>query len=328
MVKKALQDTGFIPNATSLDITLSNAPPAVVYHIMSNLAVLSNPEISSIFYSNPPTEPFLQWPMDPPPAGLFALITSQEARVRTWAQKQSLKCSIIPIPFASFSESCREALHHAVSGLDSSFTEQGAQNRLSLALPLVDAPVDLWKAMCRLVRIIPVEMMSSNTQNNLDVRRGILGHLPDTGPRQSLSLYVVVNQLTSFFVFVLLCPEFESILDCFVVLLKRLGSKIWIGEAPDYPQVILDSIKDNPSFSDLVLSNPTGDRIKPLTWFSEYLRSVGDALIYDDILKKMTDFITGDLQHERFRDTRSSSMASGARVRHNLSLYINFLNYS
>jgi senataxin len=105
------------------------------------------------------------------------------------------------------------------------------------------------------------------------------------------------------------------VLQCLLLLLKRLSEKFWVGEGPEFPQVVFDSVKDNPSFSEL-LQNPGSSTERPwfLSWFREYLHTIRDLPVYGEVLVKIVDFLCEETQHERFRDARPSIMASAIYV--------------
>lgn len=108
---------------------------------------------------------------------------------------------------------------------------------------------------------------------------------------------------------------FPIILDCFNVLLKRLSDELWNGESPEYPQVVFDSIKDNPSFLNLIQStDPLRENFQPLGWFGAYIDTLRGKPVYSEVLAKMADFMCEELQHERFKDTRPVIMVSAVKV--------------
>jgi senataxin len=109
--------------------------------------------------------------------------------------------------------------------------------------------------------------------------------------------------------------EFIDILQCLLLLLKRMGEKFWTGEGPEFPQVVFDSVKDNYSFSQL-LQNIGSSTERPwyLSWFREYLHTIRDLPVYGEVLVKIADFLCEETQHERFQDARPAIMASAFSV--------------
>jgi senataxin len=87
---------------------------------------------------------------------------------------------------------------------------------------------------------------------------------------------------------------------------------LWSNEDPDYPQVVFDAIKDNPSFTALISSQSNEPWF--LLWFSDYLNSIWTYRSFDDVLAKMVDFLCEETQHERFQDARPSIMLVAADV--------------
>jgi len=98
--------------------------------------------------------------------------------------------------------------------------------------------------------------------------------------------------------------------------MKRLNKQIWIGEGPEYPQVVFDAFKDNPSLANLLENSKLLPDKTPwfLNWFSEFLSTLRDQPSYSEILAKMIDFMCEELQHERFKSTRPLIMSYAARV--------------
>jgi senataxin len=109
--------------------------------------------------------------------------------------------------------------------------------------------------------------------------------------------------------------ELSSILKAFILLLKRLGNRLWEGEQTNYPEIVFDSIKDNSSYLDLLLQNDTTtERPWYFAWYSEFLHTVSGLVAYDAVLAKMVGFMCEELQHERFGHARSDAMCAAVRV--------------
>lgn len=106
-----------------------------------------------------------------------------------------------------------------------------------------------------------------------------------------------------------------DILRCLLFIIKRLGRGLWQGEGPEFPQIVFDAVKDNPSYSQLIQEiDPVGEKPWFLSWFSEYLQSVRELQVYGDVLAKMVDFMCEELQHERFKEARPIIMIAVTRV--------------
>jgi len=105
------------------------------------------------------------------------------------------------------------------------------------------------------------------------------------------------------------------VLRCLLFLVKRLGSESWSGESPEYPRIVFDAVKDNPSFTKLVEgADLTDERPWFLSWFGEYLMSLRDSAVFGNVLAKMVDLLCEELQHERFGETRTKVMLAAIRV--------------
>ena len=109
--------------------------------------------------------------------------------------------------------------------------------------------------------------------------------------------------------------DFVDIVRCLLLLVKRLNSSMWQGEGPEFPQVVFDAVKDNPSYSQLLQTvDSGGDRPWLISWFPEYLQTLHDLPVYGDVLAKMVDFMCEELQHERFQEARPTIMIAATRV--------------
>lgn len=106
-----------------------------------------------------------------------------------------------------------------------------------------------------------------------------------------------------------------EILHCFLYVLRRIGSELWAGDGPDYPKVVFDAIKDNPAYSrHLQRLGPSDNKAWFLHWFSDYLQSVWEFPIFDEMFAKMVDFLCEELQHERFQGARPKIMVAATVV--------------
>jgi len=77
--------------------TLSDVHPAVVYRMVCNWTIFSDPRILSAIHASFLTKPIPGWPGDPLPPGIFVLLLSDNSSVRKWAGNQALKCTIVPM---------------------------------------------------------------------------------------------------------------------------------------------------------------------------------------------------------------------------------------
>ncbi|KAG8934463.1 DEAD-box type RNA helicase [Tulasnella sp. 417] len=82
------------------------------------------------------------------------------------------------------------------------------------------------------------------------------------------------------------------------LLLTRFGEKLWADQPPDFPQVKVDALRDNPAFESLLTQDSKPQRF--LEWYEPYLRSVWATPTFGDALDKMMALFCSDLQHQRF----------------------------
>lgn len=163
--------------------------PAIIFHILSNLAILKDPTILSILHAFPPLEPLRDWPSDPIPPGLMILMMDESLDVRQWAKAQAAKCKVVPIALDKFSRShdqSLEAIASALSSSSSEFPAMSTPNNTMTATPrytFASQPEDLWSGFTSVIRLIPPSALTSSPRRNADIRRIVTGHLHDDGPR-------------------------------------------------------------------------------------------------------------------------------------------------
>ncbi|GLB38538.1 putative SEN1 N terminal [Lyophyllum shimeji] len=273
------------PSAESTQRTLSDAPPAVVYRMVSNWTIFKDPRIMSVIHNRPPTGPISTWPKDPIPPGMLILLLDANADVRRWAEAHISKCSVVPMSNEHF----LGAYLDAVEVIGRHLTDPG----LNANLPFTFAmdPSDLWSGFRTVLRQIPVDALGSTTRQCSDLRGIVARHLYDTG------------------------PHFLHVFQCFLLLLKRMGDKFWVGEGPEFPQVVFDSVKDNKSFSETLQTiEPSMDRPWFLGWFPEFLHTISSLPAYGEVFAKIVDFLCEETQHERFKDARPIIMLTATRL--------------
>ncbi|KAF7365221.1 hypothetical protein MVEN_00393700 [Mycena venus] len=270
--------------------TLSSASPGIGYRIVSNLTILQDPRIMSIIHTDPPTAPIDDWPADPIPPGLLILLMDEEPRVRKWAEKQASRSRVIPIPKEKFSPSHVEALGAVIKALDPVAISE-------TPFSFSRDPHLLWSGFWTILQGLPVEYLQTGI-----IYRAVKGHLHDTGPRKLSEPHN--TDLASY-----KSADFECILRCFEYLTSRLGPPFWLEEGPEYPQIIFDSVKENPSFSEMLLRpTPSSAQHPHLSWCSVYLSAIEGQPAQGEVIAKMADFLCEELQHERFGDARPAIM--------------------
>lgn len=114
------------------------------------------------------------------------------------------------------------------------------------------------------------------------------------------------------------------ILRSFLYILLKGGSEIWAGKQNDYPLVVFDSIKDNPSYIAIIQGSDPRSTKEESTWFlfllQEYLKGAWDLSIFRDLTAKIIAFICDELQHERFKEKRPVVTEIGMKVLLNIGV--------
>lgn len=299
LVKGALTSAG-INSANVNPNALRKLPPGVLYHMVSNLRVLRDPMVMNVIRCRPSTS---SWPKDVPPPGLLILLFDESQEVRQWARSFISSCTEIPMPEARFVTGHEVALQAIFNLLtktrgDASTSDSTVFTVLTMetvpevlrSITVVSDPRELWIGYSQVLRLLPNRILLKS-YGGVDCRRMVIGHLHDVG------------------------PQFMDVLRCLLFLLKRLRFQLWKGEGPEYPQVVFDAIKDNPSFTKLVEGiEPSEERPWFLSWFGEYLISLHDTPAFGDVLAKVADLLCEELQHERFREGRPTVMFMTARL--------------
>ncbi|KAF8645168.1 hypothetical protein AX16_007996 [Volvariella volvacea WC 439] len=290
VVLEALKQLGINDVSDLGNKKLSDFPSPLVYRMVSNWTIFRNPQVLAMIRACPPTEPFLDWPSDPLPAGLFLLLLDTQADVRHWAKSQAMRCQAVPIDSTKFVGSYRLAYEVICNTLASAGGDQLIPHTLN-AFSLSTNPMDIWSGISSALRLIPVDILIPKAKQPIDIRRVVIGHLHDTG------------------------PHFPDVLRCLLFLLKRIGEQLWVGEGSEYPQVVFDSVKDNSSFLQMIQDfNCSADRPWFLSWLFEYLHTIRSLPVYGEVLAKIADFLCEELQHERFRDVRPIIMNVASRL--------------
>ncbi|KAG2359476.1 SEN1 N terminal-domain-containing protein [Suillus spraguei] len=266
--------------------TPQEVPQPVLYHIVSNMRVFRDPRVLSFIRGCPPIS---AWPLDSPPPGLFVLVMDESPAVRQWAKAQIIKSTQVPMLEHQFVTGHELALQAVIDALMLSRDGEGTTDSAIPQSFSSDAS-ELWAGFSQILRHLPTEILAKSSKG-FGYRRIVTGHLHDIG------------------------RQFSDILKCLLFLLKRLGNQLWQGEGPEYPQVVFDAIKDNPSFSDMVQDLKSASE-KPwfLSWFGEYLATISDSVMYRDVLARIVDFLCEELQHERFQEARPAVMHSAVRL--------------
>jgi senataxin len=178
-------------------------PSILLYHILSNLYILLDPRILSLIRSYPLSENQYGWDPSIPPPGIFLLMVHECPPVREWARGQVSKFTLVPIPNDRFITPFSVILEPLVTALTGGRAVSLSPNTLSLpdspiaAFSLTSDLTQLWTGFGALMRLVPPEYLASNQAIKVDLRRFVIGHLHDTGPRQFSAFIFQTSQLIS-----------------------------------------------------------------------------------------------------------------------------------
>lgn len=91
-----------------------------------------------------------------------------------------------------------------------------------------------------------------------------------------------------------------------------------MGEGPEYPRIIFDSIKDNPQYHKALktMSSP-GSGKAFVAWYPEFLSTLRRSSSYGDIFVHVVDFLATEVRHDD-----SNSQPSVMNVLMNVSVFI------
>jgi len=295
---------GVTPMNTSSSLQpLSDLPSPILFRLVSNWTAFADARVQKILQSCIPKNVFTNWPTSIIPPGVLVLLMEQTSTTRKWASAQASRF-LSPLLAVNFTDGHVHALEVIIYGLVS----QESPNSMSKNMPFRFATniIDLWAGFSTALRFIPIEHLIYNDKCKVDVRRLVSGHLSDTGIREySIDLY---NDLLYH------APDFVEVLRCFNFLLKRLETSFWTDELPEHPLVVFDTIKNNTTFTSLILNNSSDQKIL-LSWVHEYFHCTQKIeQIYGGIVAKIFDFLLEELQHERFGEARPYIFQSAISV--------------
>lgn len=188
-MKDGLASAGISGAARNNSSALRGVPPGIIYHSVSNLRILQDPDVLGLVRSRPSVS---SWPTDVPPPGLFILMFDDSQAVRQWAKSYVTTCSEVPMAVDHFVTGHEVALRTIFSIIAKTPNQQ---NSSILHIPsmqgetfpvtsfsLTSDPNEIWVGFCQVLRQIPTEAFL-RSYGGADCRRVITGHLHDTGPR-------------------------------------------------------------------------------------------------------------------------------------------------
>lgn len=268
---------------------LPNALAPLFYRIASNWTIFTDPNAFSILRQLALSGYAGDWPKDYLAPGLFILLMDSNDKIRQWAQNHAARY-FTPMPNGKFTGAYINVLEVIGRAMqmpkDSLATHLVAQSPELAPFSFTPDLLQLSTGFRLFLRFVPIERLKSSHQQ-ISLWRIVSGHLHDNG------------------------PQFEEVLRSLLLVLKRMESTFWTGEGPEYPQIVFDAIKDNPSFSHLLQRiDNSGERPWFIAWFAEYLHTIRDLDTYGEVFAKIVDFLCEEVQHERFQDARPVIMDS------------------
>lgn len=166
--------------------TLLDVPPALVYHIVSNIHILLDKRILSFIQSRIPPTPVLGWPLDPLPPGFFYLLLHEDGGIRQWALSQVTKAS--PIVEETFVGPYITALETLARVLISPGGSAAAMDAVSdittlayhrTSFPFSTDPEAMWIGFTAALRLSPAQFLKPGKSTRINICHIITGRLHD-----------------------------------------------------------------------------------------------------------------------------------------------------
>ncbi|KAH9922778.1 SEN1 N terminal-domain-containing protein [Epithele typhae] len=248
--------------------------------------MLQDSRIIALIHTYCPREVLQNWPSDVPPAGLLALLFAEAPQIHDWARKQSLHCQVQPMPAENFLSGHTDLLKMVSESLVSSRPLSdcfGGEYKFTS----LQEQSSVWASYVTLIRFAPPKFLSEN-ETGVDIRHVIVGHLHNTE------------------------HQFMDVLKSFILVLRRIGTKMWENKSSEYAHVVFNSIKDNSRYADVLCAVPHDDGL--LRWIELYTASVVSLPVFPDIAASILQFLCEELQHERFKMARPTAMSIATRV--------------
>ena len=193
IVKDGLASAGIV-TARNDSSTLRNASPGLLYHAVSNLRIIQDPDVLELVRSRPSVS---NWPTDVPPPGLFVLIFDEAQHVRQWSRSFMRSCSEVPMAEHHFVPGHEVALRSILSLIAKTANRspvvshfpsvEGETFPIGSAFSSTSDPDEIWFGFCQVLRQIPTNVVLRK-YGGADCRSIVTGHLHDTGPRMYMNL--------------------------------------------------------------------------------------------------------------------------------------------
>lgn len=186
-VLEGLKEAGVEP-AQEPRRTLSRAPPALVYWMLSNARILERESVLEIVRECAPASTIPSWPADIPPVGLLLLLMHEDTTVRAWALSQASSFKVTPLKSEQFLPGYVEALERTsklIGLFDVNLLKVNHANDVAEdTFPFSQDPSQLWSGFGSFLRFVPPERFRPSELFRLDLRRVVIGHLSDPGSRE------------------------------------------------------------------------------------------------------------------------------------------------
>lgn len=173
----------------SVDIPLGTR-----YRLVTNWTIFQDPRILSFLQKSVLTVASESLADYPVPPGILILLFADNTQLRTWADAQASMSAMISLELfkGAYTEATEVILrvmntsHAAMQAIPS------AGSSIMDHLKFAPLPI-LWSAFNRFLRLIPLEWLRYTTGLPLSLRRTVLEHLRDEGPRQCPGFFVAIS---------------------------------------------------------------------------------------------------------------------------------------
>ncbi|KAF9534475.1 SEN1 N terminal-domain-containing protein [Crepidotus variabilis] len=265
------------PSVSGHPPTPANLPVPTLYRMVANWNIFNDSRVQSYFLAHSIPEDEEGWPQSPLPPGLLVFLMVDPPHLRKWAVTLASNSSIIPLD--AFSAPYITAMASITSVLRRQLPDAMDTPKHEL-IPFAE-PASIFNGVNAVLRLVPPDWLKGSSGQPLELRRALLSHLQVDG------------------------SHFIQIFNCFYLLIRRLGKNMWNGEGADYPSTLLDAIKYNSSFENLLHStNPSEPRAPYLAWFRELLSTLQGLPAYGSVFAQMVDFLIEKARDNKFEHVR------------------------
>ena len=143
--------------------TLSDLPPTLLYRMVVNWTVFSDPRIQALFRQSVPPSMVSGWPTGnlPPLPGILALLIHESQDVRQWARKQCLASQLVMMASEKFTTSYASALAFIANAVHPNPKPQKVSSSQD--------PNVLWSGFGTMLRLVPIDRLSTTRVESIDL---------------------------------------------------------------------------------------------------------------------------------------------------------------